>query len=105
MIALNPSFLENTTSNNGLDKNKSLNTLFVTQITTALALIVSLAWNDAVKQSEQILFKRYPRLKLLGPWMYAIFITFFVFGILYLLHIFDYDVIKIADKHKIKKSI
>ena len=104
MIALNPSFLENTTSNNGLDKNRSLNTLFVTQITTALALIVSLAWNDAVKQSEQILFKRYPKLKLLGPWMYAIFITLFVFGILYLLHIFDYDVVNFANKHK-KKSI
>ena len=34
----------------------------------------------------------------------AIFITLFVFGILYLLHIFDYDVIKFANKHK-KKSI
>ena len=47
---------------------------FYTQLTTALMLVVALAWNDAIKS----LFELYPKLKKYGPWVYAIFVTIIV---------------------------
>lgn len=45
------------------------------QLYTALILVVALAWNEAIKS----LFDLYPKLKLYGPWVYAIVVTIIVF--------------------------
>ena len=60
-------------------KGHSKNILDIwTQLYTALILVVALAWNEAIKS----LFDIYPRLKLYGPWVYAIFVTIIVFIII-----------------------
>jgi len=53
-------------------------------ISTALALIVSLAWNDAFRHY----FKTHPKMKDKAPWTYALIVTIIL---LVFIFIFDED--------------